>query len=123
MGITLTVHATDRKELAELEEWLGGIGGVKVQSVSAPGASNTQGLWEFLSVACGAGGPAVGLVQALKVWIESRATTIRVTVGDSEFVVRSIDAATVLPIVARAIETLPSSEAKPPAESGGNPAI
>jgi hypothetical protein len=113
MTVELRAHLTDRGQLDDLGKWLDRPG-VAVRTVSRPAEPNGQGtVWDFLSVACAAGGPVVAAVRALQLWIEARVTVVEIEVGDRRFKVRSQDARAVLQEVieaARALEAEPEPE-------------
>lgn len=117
MTVDLRVHLSDSGQLDDLEKWLGGLSGVAVRTVLRPPEPNSQGtVWDFLSVACAAGGPVVAAVRALQLWIEARVTVVEVQVGDRRFKVRSQDARSVLPQIieaARALEAAPEVPDEP----------
>jgi hypothetical protein len=114
MTVELRVRLADGGQLADLREWMGGHQGVGVRAVARPPDPNSQGTaWDFLSVACAAGGPLVAAVRALQLWIEAHVTEIEVEVGERRIKVTSRTAETVLPQVIEAARAL---------EAGAGPA-
>jgi Effector Associated Constant Component 1 len=108
--VQLTIGTASRDEVADLREWMTGTG-ANVQTTSRVAAPNAQGsVWDLLTVACEAGGPVVGAVRALQLWIESRVTSVEIVVGDRRFTVTTQDAATVLPEVTKAVLALESGQ-------------
>ena len=92
MDVRLAVQVEDDAEFDSLQQWMSGLSGVTVAAVpSKPRACEQGSAWDFLSVACETGGAVTVAVSALKTWIESRVTTIRVKVGDADITVKSID--------------------------------
>jgi hypothetical protein len=113
MNIELRISFSDADEFGDLQEWLKGIDEVKATPASRPVESNSQGsALDFLTVAFETGGPVVVALQALKMWLEARVTTIQVKVGESVFTVRSSDAAAMLPKIQEAIRVLAEGEEK-----------
>lgn len=108
--IEFSVRLDDGGQLADLSEWLSGHRGVDVEVMAGePPAANAQGsMWDFLSVTCAAGGPAVAALRALQLWIESRVTVVNLTIDGRQITVRTQDAATVLPEIAQAVRVLES---------------
>lgn len=109
MAVELRVFVQDRAEAGDLREWMSGLPGVVVRAVAVPADPLSQGVWDFLSVACEAGGPVVAAVRALQLWIEARITVVEVAVGDRRITVRTADASTVLPEVTKAAAALESA--------------
>jgi hypothetical protein len=106
MTVEFRAYLGGNGELEDLREWMSGLEGVAAKAVPRPAAPNSQGsVWDFLSVACGTGGPVVAALRALQLWIDARVTVIHIEVGDSRFAVRSQDPA-VLAQVASAIRAL-----------------
>ncbi|KUO01917.1 hypothetical protein AQJ67_22200 [Streptomyces caeruleatus] len=96
------------EQLESLREWMDGHKDVEVRPVAQPAAPNSQGtVWDFLAVACAAGGPLVVAVHALQVWIGAQTTDIEIEVGDRRFKVTGRNAQAVLKDV---IETAKSLE-------------
>lgn len=107
MTVELRVHLADGGQLADLREWMGGHPGVDVRAVGRKPDRNSQGTaWDFLSVACAAGGPLVAAVRALQLWIEAQVTEIEVEVGGRRIKVTGRTAGTVLPQVVEAARAL-----------------
>ncbi|MET9971500.1 hypothetical protein ABZZ80_37760 [Streptomyces sp. NPDC006356] len=113
MTVELRVFLSGSEQLESLREWMAGHQGVAVEAVARPAAPNSQGtVWDFLAVACAAGGPLVVAVHALQVWIGAQTTDIEIEVGDRRFKVTGRNAPAVLREV---IETAKSLEATPEA--------
>jgi hypothetical protein len=113
MTVELRVFLRNGGQLDSLREWMGGHQGIDVQAVERPRERNSQGtVWDFLAVACAAGGPLVAAVHALQLWIGAQTTDIELEVGDRRFKVTGRNAQAVLQEV---IETAKSLEATPEA--------
>ena len=114
MFTQMKIYLEEADELNDLRDWMSGHSGIVVEMVPCPAAPNAQGsVWDFLSVLCASAGPVVAAVRALQLWIESRVTVIEISVGDERFVVRTTDAATVLPQVEKiATKMLESGDAR-----------
>jgi membrane-associated two-gene conflict system component 1 (EACC1) len=112
LTVVLKLRPEKPEEFKDLQEWLTGVPGITVEDVDSPAPPNAQssGVWEFLSVACGAGGPTVAMLKTLQLWIESHVTTIYVTVGGKSLTVKTADVGTALPAVAEVIKSLESGE-------------
>jgi hypothetical protein len=68
-----------------MHDWLTGLSSTTVTPVPKEARAGEQGTaWDVLTVACQTGGAATVAVQALKTWLESRVTTIRVKLGEAE---------------------------------------
>lgn len=109
MAVTLAVYADSPALLDSLRTaLLGQTGGPQVETLMDPEARahRDSGIWEFLSVACGTGGAVTVAVKTIGQWIAATVTTVRVKVGEDEFVVQSRDVDTVLPKVTAAAEAL-----------------
>lgn len=120
MTVELRVHLTDGGQLADLREWMGGHQGVGVRAVAKPPDPNSQGTaWDFLSVACAAGGPLVAAVRALQLWIEAHVTEIEVEVGGRRIKVTSRTAEAVLPQVIEAARALEAGAGAGPGAVAG----
>lgn len=113
MGIELRIYAEDSGDFTSLRDWLAGIRGLDVTPVAQPGRAGLQGSgWDFLSVACGTGGAATVAVGALKAWIESRVTKVRVKIGPDgkEFVVSGTDVQGVMAELSALVKVLELDE-------------
>ncbi|MEV6008142.1 hypothetical protein AB0M29_15140 [Streptomyces sp. NPDC051976] len=120
MTVELRVHLTDGGQLADLREWMGGHPGVAVRAVGRKPDRNSQGTaWDFLSVACAAGGPLVAAVRALQLWIEAQVTEIEVEVGGRRIKVTGRTAGTVLPQVIEAARALEAGAGTGPGPATG----
>lgn len=106
MSVGFRVYLHDHAEFEDFREWMAGLRGVTVEGVARPAAVNSQGsVWDFLSVACAAGGPVVAALRAVQLWIDARVTVIHIEVGGTRFEVRSQDPA-VLAEVMTAVRAL-----------------
>ena len=82
MDIELRIQVEDDGDFASLQDWLAGISGLAITPVPGPSRVGAQGSgWDFLGVACGTGGAVTVAMNALKVWLESRVTKVRVKIG------------------------------------------
>lgn len=109
MTVTLAVYPETSALLDSLRtELLGQPGGPEVETLMDPEARahRDSGVWEFLSVACGTGGAVTVAVKTIGQWIAATVTTVRVKVGEHEFVVHSRDVDVVMPKVTAAVEAL-----------------
>ncbi len=107
MTVEFRIYLEDSGQLANLSEWLGGNPEFTVRPVARPAEPNSQGsVWDFLSVLCAAGGPAVAAVRALQLWIEARVTVVHVEIDGRRITVRSRDAKTIMPDVIATVEAL-----------------
>ena len=113
MVVELRLRLENQAEFEDLTEWLSGLSGIRTERVERPAQPNSQSgsVWDFLSVFCAAGGPAVAAVRALQLWIEARTTTVEVELDGRRIAVKSADAAAVLPAVTEAVKALASGEA------------
>lgn len=119
MAAQLKIYLDDIHDFPDLQEWMSGHAGVTVKPVLRPAEANAQGsVWDFLSIACEAGGPVVVAVRALQLWIESRVTTVQIAIGENKITVRTKDAATVLP----QIEKMAAKMVEPGEAQQGDPA-
>lgn len=92
MGVLLAIGVEDDTEFDSLHDWLTGLSGTTVAAVPKQARAGEQGTaWDVLTVACETGGAATVAVQALKTWLESRVTTIRVKIGTADVEVKSTD--------------------------------
>ena len=107
--VELKVYVEDAGEFEDLRGWMTGQHpGVGVTAVPKPPEPYTQGpaLWDYLSVACEPGGAGVAALGALAIWIRSRVSTVRVKIGENEFLVKSRDADEILPKMVEAVKAL-----------------
>jgi hypothetical protein len=111
LTLQMKISIDDREGLKDLSEWMKGTVGVHIEPVVRPAELNAQGsAWDFLSVLCESGGPAVAAVRALQLWIEARVTVVNLAIGEKKFTVRTQDAATILPEVVKALQALESGD-------------
>lgn len=111
--VEFRVYLDDNGQLADLGEWLGGNPEFTVRTVARSAEPNSQGsVWDFLSVLCAAGGPAVAAVRALQLWIEARVTVVDIEAGGRRITVHSRDAKAVMPDVIEAIRALDPAPAQ-----------
>jgi hypothetical protein len=107
----LAIYVQDSAEFDSLYEWMSGLSGVQVNAVAHEALSGEQGsAWEFLLVSCGTGGAVTVALSALRVWIESRATIIRVKNGDSEIEIRSSNLNKAIPHLMETMKAIESDD-------------
>jgi hypothetical protein len=111
MGVRLAIQVEDDTEFDSLQDWLTGLSGADVTAVPKQHRAGQQGTaWDVLTVACETGGAATVAVQALKTWLESRVTTIRVKIGESDIEVKSTDSEQAMSQVLDTVKALTSDD-------------
>lgn len=107
MATELVVYTENNAELDSLRDWLGNLSDTEVSvRTSAPAKGHQAGGWDFLIVSCGTGGAVTVALGSLKVWLESRVTTVRVKAGESELELRSGNLDEDMPHLLRAVRAL-----------------
>jgi Effector Associated Constant Component 1 len=92
MSTELRIYLADSSGIDSLRAWLGDIPNVTTEPVARPLRPGEQGgAWDFLVVVCGASGAVTVALKALTTWIESKATHVRVKIGDAEVELRGPD--------------------------------
>ena len=99
MSTELAISVEDDSEFDSLHEWLRDLSGVRVDAVGRAPRNGEQGAgWDVLIAACGSGGAATLALSALRTWIESRVTTVKVKVdGSAEVEMRSSNVKETMP--------------------------
>lgn len=111
MAADMSIYCDDDRDLESLRKHLQHLPDVTTRLVPrAPLPSRLGGGFDSLAVLFGSGGAATVVAHALKTWIESKVTVVTIKVGESEFIVKSRDAATILPQVTAALTAVDRDE-------------
>jgi hypothetical protein len=85
MTIEIRVDLADDGDVDSLRLWLSDVREVRAVPEPLPSRPGEQGdPWGFLSVLCGTGGAVTVALNALTTWIESKATRVKVRIGETE---------------------------------------
>lgn len=107
MGATMRISSEDAGDLDGLREFLGGRADVAAELVAMPLRPGTQGsVSEVLSVAVGTGGAATAAIVALKEWLTSMHTRVRIEVGDRKLTLETRDVDAAMPQVEQLLKTM-----------------
>lgn len=112
MGVEFQVYADSPDDLEDLREWMTGQDHrITAAPVWKPAGPNTLGsVWDFLSVACAAGGAGTAALGVLAVWIRSKRISVRVKLRDYEFSVDGNDKVGTDQALSRILDTVQALE-------------
>jgi hypothetical protein len=108
-AVEVRITPTDSTDVPRLQQWLRDVRDVRIEPVTAPSKPGEQGdPWDFLIALCATGGAVPVLLGALRSWIETRVTKVRVKIQDVEVELTGTDPEALETLLKAARKSAPS---------------